>query len=250
MQVKTAVLFVAIFLIAIAVSSLIVFAQPQGPEGLFEGTDERKPTADPIMVQAQAGNVTALSINATRITSRWQGYYGNISGSITLDDAQNNSIYQWQLVSPQGEIYAVNDSKTVQWTQVICVNISALSANAVNVTLSALETSLGMSTNDADGVNETFNHTFTGSFQVGTRTINSASGCRSVSLYQNDGYTGDKFNETILTDNTSNHNVIYTALLEQDATGFSGSTLDFQMLVGENGDTEQATNYYFYVELT
>jgi hypothetical protein len=39
-------------------------------------------------------------------------------------------------------------------------------------------------------------------------------------------------------------------LLEQDATGFSGSTLDFQMIVGENGDTEEATNYYFYVELS
>jgi len=46
--------------------------------------------------------------------------------------------------------------------------------------------------------------------------------------------------------------VIYAALLEQDQTGFQGgsSTLDFEMIVGENGDSTEATIYYFFVELT
>ena len=53
-----------------------------------------------------------------------------------------------------------------------------------------------------------------------------------------------------MTDNTSNHNVIYTAILEQQKAGFSGATLDFEMIVGDNGDVTAASDYYFYVELS
>ena len=251
MQLKVKMLSVIMLVIAMALLSFMALAQPQGPEKIVKGADERRQDASPIVVQAQAGNVTALRINATRITNRWQGYYGNITGTITLDDAGNNTLYSWAMISPQGEIYAVNDSKAVQWSQVICINMSDPNTNNVNVTLEELEGSLGMATNDADGVNETFNHTFTGNFGVGTSvTISKTSGCRAVSLNVNDAYDELKFNETILTDNTSSNNVIYVTLLEQDQTGFQGSTLDFEMIVGDNGDVAAATDYYFYVELS
>ena len=168
---------------------------------------------------------------------------------MTLDDAFNYTLYSWDLVEPAGEIYAVNDSKLPLWDQVMCFNLSQNAAQ--NVTITELETSLGMGVNDVDGVNETFNHTFAGTFQVGSSVaINKNSGCRSVSLYVNDGYSGMNFNETILTDNTSNENVIYVSLLEPSSTGFQGSPVDFEMIVGENGDTAPASTYYFYVELT
>jgi hypothetical protein len=246
---KLKMLSVIVLVIALALLSSGVLAAPGGPDAIERGTDERRPTADPIVVQAQAGNVTALTINATRITTRWQGYYGNITGSITLDDAQNNSLYQWDLASPQGEIYAVNDSRTPTWSSVICFNFSKTSAEQ-NVTLSDLEASLGMSPSDADTVNKTFNLTYRGGISVGTKTLNEGDGCQVASLFVNDAYNEVSFNETILTDNSSDHKIIYVSLLEQDATGFQGSTLDFQMLVGEDGDTAGATNYYFYVELT
>jgi len=251
MQMKRKMLLLLLILVVATSLTIAVYAQsqPQGPSGLNEGNSERRPTADPISVQAQAGNVTALKINATRITSRWQGYYGNITGEITLDDADNNTLYSWDLSNPEGEIYAVNDSKSVLWTQVICLNMSITTSN--NVTLAALENSLGMGTNDVDGVNETFNNSRGGSFSVGSSvTIGDDSGCGWTSLNVNDGPDTVKFNETILTDNGSNHNVIYVAVLEQDQQGFQGSNLDFQMLVGENGDVTSATEYYFYVELS
>ncbi|MBL7055895.1 hypothetical protein ISS07_03215 [Candidatus Woesearchaeota archaeon] len=253
MQVKKKVITLLLLLVAIALLTITAYAQsqPQGPTGISEGLDERRPTADPISVQAQAGNVTALKINATRITNRWQGYYGNITGTITLDDADNNTLYSWDLLSPEGEIYAVNDSKSVLWSQVICMNMTDPTTANVNVTLTALENSLGMGSNDVDGVNETFNNTRGGSFTVGSSvTIGDDSGCGWTSLNVNDGSDEVKFNETILTDNGSNHNVIYAAILEQDQQGFQGSNLDFQMIVGDNGDEIEATEYYFYVELS
>jgi ribosomal protein L21E len=239
--------------VVLALFSVVVFAVPEGPESIERGTSERRTTASSGSLQeAEAGNMTALTINNSAITTRWQGYYGNITGTITLDDAVNNTLYSWAIANPQGEVYAVNDSKTVQWTQLICLNMSDPNTANVNVTLSALENSLGITNaNDKEGVNETFNHTFTGSFQVGSSvTIDSTSGCRAVSLNVNNVYDALNFNETILTDNTSNHNVIYTAILEQQQAGFSNANLDFQMIVGEDGDTAGATNYYFYIELS
>jgi hypothetical protein len=239
-------LIVAIVLI---VFSLRSHAEPEGPDSISRGSSERKATQAPIAQQAQAGNITALTITATQATRRWQGFYGNITGNVTLDDASGNSMYRWELAAPRGEIYAVNDSITPRWSQVICFNFSSDAPQ--NVTLSELEASLGMGTNDADGVNETFNLTFTGSFSVGTRVINALSGCSAVSLFVNDAYSGVRFNETILTDNTSAENVIYVSLLENDQQSFrSSETADFQMIVGENGDAAAPSNYYFYVELT
>jgi hypothetical protein len=248
MRAKVKMLLVIILVIALALLSTKVLAEdPAGPGSIERGSNERAPTADPVVVQAQAGNVTALTINATKITGRWQGYYGNITGTITLDDANNATMYSWTIASPQGEIYAVNDSTTPIWEDIVCFNFSKTSAEQ-NVTLSDLEAALGMAPSDADTVNKTFNHTFKGSLTVGSVTLTEGDGCQVVSLNVNDDYDAVKFNETILTDNSTK--IIYTSLLEQDETGFQGSTLDFQMLVGENGDTTEATNYYFYVELS
>ena len=243
-------LVVILLVIVTTLSSTIVLADPSGPDGIARGDSERGPSADPIEVEAQAGNVTALTINATRITKRWQGYYGNITGTITLDDADNNTLYDWKMASPEGEIYAVNAS-AVSWPDVFCFNFSNNKSqgqsNLQKFNGTDLEGSLGIGPTDGDGVDETFNRTFTGTFQVGSKTINSESGCSLVSLNVNDVADELNFNETILTDNNS---VIYTTLLEQDKTGFQGSTLDFQMIVGENGDVSGPSTYYFYVELT
>ena len=92
------------------------FAAPQGPGKINRGTPDHRSGAGTdnetggAIVQTQSGNMTSLGINSTKITLRWQGFYGNVTGTITLDDASNNTLYNWQLASPQGEIYASNGS--------------------------------------------------------------------------------------------------------------------------------------------
>ena len=56
------------------------------------------------------------------------------------------------------------------------------------------------------------------------------------------------FEEVLLSDGT---NTVFAALLEEDMSGFDGSSHDFQMMVLENGhgtDTD-TTPYFFYIEL-
>ncbi len=246
MKVKMLILVV----ISIIVFGSYAYADPTGPT-LINGTPERRTTGldstSGTPVEAQAGNMTSLFLNSTKITSRWQGYYGNITGIITLDDASENTMYSWALTSPQGEVYAVNGSTTPTWANVECLQFNR---SVTNTDLTMLQTNLGMSVDDDDTVNKTFNLTFTGSFNIGdTNTINSEDNCSMVSLYVNDGYDEANFNETILIENDNNL-IIYTALLEQNQNGFSNSNLDFQMIVGENGDVTASTTYWFYVELS
>ncbi len=173
-----------------------------------------------------------------------------MTGNISLSDNSGNSMYQWAMATIQGEVYAVNQSAAPIWTQVRCFNFTADTNQ--NITLAELEGSLGMGATDVDGVNETFNLSFTGSFQVGTSiTISSTSGCKRVALNVDDAYQESDFDVVILHDNTSNEAVIYTTVLEQDADNFKTGTetADFQLIVGENGQVATPTSYYFYVEL-
>ena len=255
---KTLSTIIALTFLVLLSYAVLAQATPQGPATVIRGTPDRRTiavdnTTGGALIQAQAGNVTALNINSTRLTLRWQGYYGNVTGVITLDDASNNTLYNWQIASPQGEIYASNGSASgaVTWANIYCFNytnnLSEGGSRVQRFNGTALESMIGSSTGDRDNVNATFNASFTGSFSVGSTAISSTSGCKQTTLFVSDLYQTTRFVEVLLSDNDS---IVFTSLLEQDQTGFSGRSLDFEMIVGENGDTVAASNYYFFVELT
>jgi len=252
---KLFIIFGTLFLIFL----VSVVAYPNNPAEFTTATPERRivntsgKTAD-----AWAGNITRITIDDIKITSRWQGYYGNISGAITLDDADNNTLIDWQLGSVEGEIYAANATVS-SWSTIHCVNFTSNGTvcpwrnSQVNdqspscVNLSKLESFLGISEDDTDGVNETFNSTL-GSLAVG---IVSLSNCPMVNLYVNDSSRSNTWNETMLTLNDSSDTLVYAAIVNDDAWGFQNQTTwDFQMIVGDNGDDDTVTTYYFYVELS
>jgi hypothetical protein len=248
MRIRNVILTMAVFVLL----SIAANAQPTGPANLITGPDERGggDASAGVLDQAQAGNTTAMTINSTTISSRWQGYYGNISGTITLDDAQNNTLYSWDLINSQGEVYAVNNSATPAWTQLRCLNFSD---PAENVSVADINSAIGANSGDSDTVNATFNLTFDGSFTIGSSvTIDSVGtmNCSRVSLNVNDVYDTASFDEVVLIDNGTAESVVYATILEESTAGFQNVALDFQMIVGEDGDITAATNYYFYVELS
>lgn len=251
MKAKLISLFGIIYIIVTL--SLYVSGAPTGPT-IQNGTSERNTneadssTGTPI--EAWAGNATSLTLNSSVITDRWQGFYGNVTGTIILDDASGYSLYNWPLTSAEGEIYAVNSSTTPNWDNLICFNFTGMPAD-YNMTLGDLQGGLGMTSTEPDNVNNTFNMSFTGSFTIGsTNTIDRDSGCSAVSLYVSDAHDEVKFNETILMTNASDDTIVYVSILEQDATGFSGASLDFQMIVGDDGSDTATTPYWFYMELS
>jgi hypothetical protein len=201
----------------------------------------------PATVNAEAGNLTELTITGVSQTKTWQGYYGNVSGTIILEDAQGNRFYDWGAAEPKGEIYA-SVNATVTWTDVACADLT----NSAYIT--DWNSFYGITDNDYDSLNTTYNLSDHPTFYVGTRT---QTGCPTTYTFVNDARQEGDFPAVLLTSNT-NGTMIFTSVLENKSVGqrtgvpgFDGGNYDFQLLVAENGQAgnDAITLYYFWVEL-
>ncbi|MGD9276666.1 MAG: hypothetical protein PVJ67_05820 [Candidatus Pacearchaeota archaeon] len=204
------------------------------------GTNATAPADAPDTNPAFAGNVTEITITGYTTTQSWQGYYGNVSGTIQLADASDNVMYNWSLADPEGEVYA-STAGTIAWASIACYDVDTDSLG--------LEATYNIASDDVDGLNETFavkNHDmfYTNSVQI------VADSCDSVQLYDDTGASVDQhFEEVILTDTT---NAVFASILEEaSVAGFDDVDHDFEMLVLEDGHGTDldTTTYYFYVEL-
>jgi hypothetical protein len=250
-----------------AMLSYLVWADSNEPFGIQDITIIRSSRANtstfpPSTVQAEAGNITELRLVANAITKSWQGYYGNISGTITLQDVLGNVFYNWTTAEPQGEIYASTNT-TVSWLNIICFNFSG-NSTFTGINLTTEESRYGIQPNDADGIDETYTQaSLDSNFFVGSRNITSVSAtagttCQSTNTftYGLQGVTGD-FENTLLTDLAGA--LVFTTLIENDQAnnltdkiGFNNNTHDFQLLVAEDGHDGQedtTTTYYFWAEI-
>ena len=228
-----AVVFLSLFFVSIG------YAQPYGADVVTVRNSTRYNASEGTVpfINAQAGNVTQLEINATSVTTSWQGFYGNVTGKILLADAAGNNFYDWNMSVPSGEVYA-SRSNAVTWAGINCTNQTALYSE---------ETTLGQASNDPDSINNTFTLTSHPAFLVGSSNMTT---CRSTKAYESTGQMGSSYWQILLNDGTNN---VYTTLLDTAGTiGFDDRPWQFQLLVGENGKTGQEatiTPYYFYVEL-
>jgi len=231
----------AMMLIAVSLSAISVLADPIGPTNLQElsSSSRQLPTTSNGTLNAQGGNVTQVNIDALSITKTWQGYYGNITGNIHLDDGNNQSFYVWGNGTLTGEVYATRNG-TVQWTTINCTNGTQRLAE---------ESYLGVITSDGDSVTNTFNDTSHPAFYVGLQQIQ-ANSCLGTNLLVNGTQSSTEFYQVLLSDNSSN--LVYTSLIEDDSYAYNSQLADFQLLVGENEHDGNIgpTPYYFFIELS
>lgn len=229
-------------LTAFLLLSAIALADPAAPTALSAiGSSSRDLGGGSQTVGAQGGNVTEINIAALTVTKSWQGYYGEISGEITLDDGRNMTFYNWSMTRVEGEVYATRNS-TITWTSVVC-------ANSTHVALE--EAYLGQTAVDGDSVSNTFNRQAHPSFELAARTFN-ADSCNTTNAFVQNASQSADFTQVLLHQNDSvQGNVIYMTIINDTTLGFDGETHDFQLLVGENerAGSIGATNYYFWVEL-
>jgi hypothetical protein len=211
----------------------IVMAAPD-PMGatLTPGNSSRGTNPAATQVSAQAGNVSQLNIDQTRITDIWQGFFGNVSGQIVLEDSGGHNFYDWTSTTTTGEVYASRNTVS-SWATINCTNSTQWQTE---------ETALHIPAAATDGINETYSSTAHTAFDVGTRTM---SGCRSTRPYNNLGVAGAFWNVMLNSDGT---NVVYTSLIADNQDAFDGSKVDFEVLVPTDKSTGTA-QYYFYVEL-
>jgi hypothetical protein len=251
-----------ILLIIIFIFSVfqLIEATPSGAS-ITPGLSERTQSGEASSHSAIAGNITELSIYVGNSGSQsWQGYYGNVSGGLSLGDASNNIMYNWSLTTPSGEVYASTNS-SITWSNLQCFNFSSSgtysdesgnggTTNLYGTNSTILEAEYGFSPSDIDGINETFatnNHDL---FYSSNMEFSSDE-CRSLQLFNNESQPEDGSFEEVIMYEPSSRSVIFTSILEESKIGFNNKEVDFQMLVPENGhgtDTS-TTMYFFFIEI-
>lgn len=175
---------------------------------------------------AQGGNITPINITGYSQTDAWQGFYGEVTGNLTLRDNSGDQMYAWTLVNLSGEVYA-SQSNAVTWATI---------AGEQDCTTDEALTGTG-----SDRTNRTFTNASLTSWDVGGVTISAA--CQTYT-YVNNASQNVSFEEIILDDTA---NIVYATKLYADTTGFDANTHDYQMIVPDN-TTTATTTYYFYVE--
>ena len=215
----------------------------------------------PGSLEGIAGNVTEITTpEGWGKTQAWQGYFGNVSGTIMLADGADNVMYNWTLASPEGEIFA-STNNSINWVHIQCFNFTATgtyheesgtggTTNLYGTNLTQLERQYNIKPDDGDGVDETF-------YLIGPDTHNtfyvnanefSEGECWNTRINDWTGFGQNDIFEEVLMYEPTTQSIIFAALLNEDVLGFDNRTHDFEMIVLEDGhktDTS-TTTYYFY----
>jgi hypothetical protein len=253
---------------AIIMTAYLTLADSDVPYGIrtINYIDSSRPNLSsylPDDIEAEAGNVTEITLDAIATTKTWQGYYGNITGIITLEDAYGYVFYNWTSAEPKGEIYAsINNSVT--WLDIRCFDWE-IGTTGQNIDMQHVEDNwFGIPDDASDGLNDTYtqagdldNELFVGTVNITESTDGADSTCHSTNTYRyGQMSTQSDFENVLLTDGDV---LVFTTIIENnilnnetDIFGFDNREHDFQLLVAENGRSgfeDTTTTYYFWAEI-
>lgn len=239
---KTFLFLLGIFAVAVLIgfSSFVFAAVPNGATVApvandTAGIDSAESHA------AIAGNISEITLEGDVSSQAWQGYYGNVTGTIELADGSNFAMYNWTQTTATGEVYASLNS-SIGWAGIMCFNISTDHTDQ----LSDLESFFNIDSGDVDGIDATFSDATHSPFITGGISF-TANQCNSTDIFGPGGAA--TFEEILLID--ASNRTVYASILDDDTTGFDGLAHDFEMIVPEDGHAADTTPtpYYFYVEL-
>src|SRR3989338_2768754 len=226
------------FMIALALLASAEAQQPRAPHTMDNVTLYGANVSFGGLANTSGGSITVMNLNVTYQNPRWKAYVGNISGKLALIDAQNKSLYDWTVSTPEGELYATRNDSMISWDAITCANYTNIFDE---------EAAINFSHGWTDSINATFNRTVHRQFYAGNVLITGNS-CPSTTLNVNDTAQDEYFQELVLNDGS---HIVYSTLIEQGVPGFNNLTYDYQMILPDSGleDTSVTIPYYFYVEL-
>ena len=111
---RTTLLMIVVLLLYAGITSVWGV---QGAPSISDGASSRAEFDDEstATIGVQAGNVTELNVSGWSITEHWAGFFGEISGNMTLADSGGNIFYDWTgLNALSGEVFASSDD-AVSW---------------------------------------------------------------------------------------------------------------------------------------
>lgn len=207
------------FLIALAVMTLTVasfaYAAVQGATVSEISTGQLTETTAGSDV-SEGGNVTMMNLTASVSTDRWQGYYGNVTGTLAL--GYNSDVFYSFAGATALTVFA-SQNQNFDFT------------NLNETTGAAIDTAWSYT-----GGNDLAASIYAGTVDVGgvvTQVATLASGNHVTAIFDDDG--GVAKNNYAFGVNVSS------------AACFDGTTCDYELLVP--ADAQTGETYYFFVEI-
>jgi len=183
------------------------------------------------------GNATSFSINTVSASIRWQGYYGEVTASVSLGDSAGNQLYDYGFVNP-------SDIKTVFASTDANFNFDSLYAAKA----SDVDYVYGWSTGGADSVTNTLNDgvatiATVSNVSIANLSSHTVAGAREEGVYQSGAF------KDVLGLPYSSDNLAYGVSVTSDRYAFNNITqVDYEMVVPV--DVGSTQTYYFYMDIT
>lgn len=192
---------------------------------------------------ALGGFITDLDFNVNQRTDKWQGYLGNLSGTIYLKDSSGHTMISWSWstnTTNAGEVYATTNGTIPSWH---LLDDNYPDAGEIDTAFN-----LEPSGDQSDNATKTFATTTHTAFDVQGNSIEAAPTAKT----NNDVPTA--IWETVALafkdSPTAAADFVFAGIARTDQTAYNGNTVDYQMIVPEDPTDESGTTaYYFYVEL-
>ena len=213
---KKNIFLLILVIFALALSSLTMAADPTGSE-VADISSSRATATSSEAVNATAGNVTQVNINADAITANWAGFWGNITTSMKLGDV-GNTFYEWTVSSLVGGVVYASNGSISTW------DLAAAANGDMPASINGTDT-------------DNFTSTFSGS---GTPTLlGNVMGATPEATTE-----GSVLNYALTADTGSS--LVWAAMAQDSAAGFNTQDLNFELIVpADAGNTE----YSFYFEI-
>lgn len=221
-------LLVGFFAIVMLNSLRSIMAAPVGAS-VSAGTQERYEPS-PESLTTQGGNVTEVNVTGYSITSKWAGFWGNVSGGIKIADSSNNVFYEWTVSDPTGGVVYVCSDAVSDWSS---SNIQPVYADDSLLPQFLREGS------------DAFNFTF-----INQETFTSPSLSIANTNYTTTWQAGSQGTDfkTYALKSVSDSVLIWAGKIKVGETFKGGAYAHYQVLAGVMS-TDSTTTFKFYLEL-
>jgi len=261
-----------------------VSSEPSAPSGIENNSNTTTAYPNGSVLNGTRGYIYNITVTESQPTQKWLGYVGQISGEYALQDATGNALYDWDIATITGELYATKEGGLTGgwdfdrrhgggvplWSNLSCAIYDQLQHE--NDLFNHNET--WDNSSDEDAYINTFETTtfsnpgfYAGEREVTDTTMFNDSNqgvqqCYGINLNAENADQSSNWTQVVLTDGTgqretsdggapTRYDIVYAALLENETVGFDSNTYDFQILLPQDGREGAQDNvaFYFYVEL-
>ncbi len=197
---------------------------------IINGTNETQPLREgQNSSQSAGGYITQIDLyQQTNQTQNWQGYFGNVSGTISLSGSNGTEMYNWTVNVTNRSIYAIDNDTFTAWDTLFEANITALD-----------EIWFG---------SEVMPDTIKNTYKVGdgNRTFVDTS-INASHVHTTNGFVDHVIQSVATNATVTKGEVLWAAVVEEPKLNYKGGYSNYELLVPVNGTSPNV--YYFYMEL-